>query len=536
MTPTLPPSFQGKRLLPRSWDLFFRRFGKLTPIQEKAIPVILQGKNACVISATASGKTEAVLAPIIEKILRKRGRGIQILYITPTRALVNDIHERISELLEQVEIEVQKKTSDSPVINWKKPPDLLITTPESLDSIICRHPEVVAHVQFLILDEIHILDVMYRGDQLIFLIRRLKEFNSSFNIHLLSATVHKPEDIMKRYCGDGELIISEGSRRIIENLVSSINEAFEMCKYSRYKKILIFCNKRQKAEMLAIEAKKNWDPNHVVVHHGSLHKNEREESEYVMKYEGHGVCLATTTLEIGVDIGSIDVVILADVPWTVSSLIQRIGRAGRRTGVTNVIGVYHDEGEREILQEMILAAKENLLEGKKYYPDPSVAIQQLFSILYAHKEGITIPYFVNICNDFLEENDIIHLILPHLKEKGFIELSLSRIIGGEKVFNMGDRGFIHSNIPDTDEFEVKNEITNRSVGNIELPITTDQNSSFILAGKVWKVVKVEKKTIFVQPMQGDAIPASFRLANQFGSFFWILPSEIKEREIKRRSG
>ena len=97
-------------------------------------------------------------------------------------------------------------------------------------------------------------------------------------------------------------------------------------------------------------------------------------------------------------------------------------------------------------------------------------------------------------------------------------------------------GFIHSNIPDTDEFEVKNEITNRSVGNIELPITTDQNSSFILAGKVWKVVKVEKKTIFVQPMQGDAIPASFRLANQFGSFFWILPSEIKEREIKRRSG
>lgn len=536
MMPAQTPSFQGRRLLPRSWSLFFQRFGKFTPIQEKAIPVILQGKNTCIISATASGKTEAVLAPIIELILRKRGPGIQILYITPTRALVNDIYERIFDLLGQVEIDVQKKTSDSPIISWKNPPDLLITTPESLDSIICRHPEVITHLRFLILDEIHILDGMYRGDQLIFLIRRLKELSPIFNIHLLSATIHKPEDIVQRYCGDGELMISEGSRSIEETLVPSIYEAFQLCKNIGYKKILIFCNKRQRAELLAGEAKKVWDPNHVVVHHGSLHKNEREESESVMKHETCGICIATTTLEIGVDIGSIDVVVLADVPWTVSSLIQRIGRAGRRTGITKVIGVFIDENEKEILKEMIQAARENLLEEKKYFPDPSVSVQQLFSVLYAHKEGVLTSYFVDLCEGILDENDLINSVLPYLKEKEFIEISQSRIFGKEKIYNMGDHGFIHSNIPDTDEFDVKNESSERFVGNIELPATTDQNSSFILAGKVWKVVKVEKKTIFVQPMEGDAIPASFRMANQFGSFFMYLPPEIKEREIKRLSG
>ncbi len=133
-------SKETKKLLKKTWNAFFVRFNRATEIQSMTVPVIIKRKNAIIISATASGKTEAVIAPLCERILRKKLTGLSILYVTPTRALANDLRDRLSDTLAQLEITIDIKTGDSPYINWKKLPDIIITTPESLDSMICRHP------------------------------------------------------------------------------------------------------------------------------------------------------------------------------------------------------------------------------------------------------------------------------------------------------------------------------------------------------------------------------------------------------------
>jgi len=125
-----------KRELKRTWMTFFGGFGILLPVQIETIPVVIAGKNAVVTSPAASGKTEAVIAPLAERFFNDGWANLAILYISPTRALVNDVSYRLKEQLEDLGISSSLKTGDSPSFNPKKLPNLLITTPESFDSLI----------------------------------------------------------------------------------------------------------------------------------------------------------------------------------------------------------------------------------------------------------------------------------------------------------------------------------------------------------------------------------------------------------------
>lgn len=523
-----PPSLKPR--LRRTWQIFFGRFGKLTPVQELTIPVVLDGKNAMVISATASGKTEAVVVPIIERFLQNRSEGLIIVYITPTRALVNDIYDRLKDQLEIFAITLERKTGDSPNLNWNKPPNFLITTPESLDSIICRHPNILSTVQYIILDEIHNIDGNYRGDQLRVLLRRFQKIVPEFKCYLLSATVADPVEVSNRYCSNAEVVSIGGHRTIKESYVPSLEQAYAVCREEKIHKVLIFCNSRRQTESVALEAKQLWGKNYVVVHHGSLHKDERFESEDVMKHQPKAVCVATMTLEIGIDIGSIEAVILAEIPITISSLIQRIGRAGRRSGVIRVIGICDDEGQ-DTLVEMLRLARENILNPKTYHPDISVTVQQLFSVLFAKRAGISIDEFLTLVKDMVDPDEFRHQILPFLVEQEMIEVMGDRVIGSETMLNLGERGSIHSNIPDTKTYTVKNSHSNRIVGNIDLPKNFKEQAAFVLAGKIWEIVRVEKNTVYVRPGTKSALPASFKMSQQTGAFFSTLPKEIQEREM-----
>lgn len=527
---------QIKSRLRKTWNIFFSQFGRLTLVQEHAIPPILDGKNVMVISATASGKTEAVIAPIVERILKEGFSGISILYITPTRALVNDIYERLKDQMEYLSLTIDKKTGDSPSLNWKNPPNMLITTPESLDSMLCRHREELKTIRYVILDEIHVLDGNYRGDQMRILLRRLRDLSPLFSCYMLSATVKNPNEVASRYHPNIDVVEVSGQRTIQDSYVADLKGAYTISKQERIHKILIFCNRRRVAEGTAIDAKKLWGAQHVVVHHGSLHKHEREESEYVMKHSTRAICVSTMTLEIGIDIGSIDAVILAEIPHTIASLIQRIGRAGRRTGIIRVIGIGNEE-DQDLLREMIQLARQNLLDPRIYNPDMSVVIQQLFSMLCHRKAGINYDEFWNYVHDFfLDSSELSEHILPHLEELEFIEMRGMTIFPSEKLMNMAFRGKVHSNIPDMRSYSVKNVQTNHLIGEIELPETTKEHTAFVLAGKVWEVLKIEKSTIIVRPTTRDALPATFRLAYEFGAFFHLLPEHLQDRQIERRSG
>ena len=515
-----------KNKLKRTWITFFGRFGKLLPIQEKTIPLILKGKNAIIISSTASGKTEAVVAPLIERCLKENWEGLSILYISPTRALVNDMYYRLKEQLKELNISLSSKTGDKPQFNPNKLPNFLITTPESLDSLICRYPSSFKNVKAVVLDEIHLLDNTYRGDQLRILLKRLEYIaETDFNIYALSATIADPKDVGSRYLKDFEVIMNPGKREIEYTLLRSLEEVFNHARREKLKKLLIFCNKRANVENVAKECKRLWGNNMVVVHHGSLSKQIREEAESFMKESQYGVCVATMTLEIGIDIGDIDAVVLAEVPWSVSSLLQRIGRGNRRTQKCRVFAIFNSEEERSMLEHMFRVAIEGYVEHVEYSQDLSVVVQQIFSSLYANPSGLESGYFIELFDGFCSENDLKD-ILNHLVMKGWIEKKYNKWYATTKLMNWGEKGKIHSNIPSIKTLKVVDADSKRSIGEVQYPI----DNIFVLAGKVWKIVHVSGDKIYVKSEKSKALTAKFKSYISKGYFYYFLPEYLRKSE------
>lgn len=510
-----------KGKLKRTWTTFFSRFGKLLPIQEKTIPLILKRKNAIIVSSTASGKTEAVVAPLIERLLNENWKDLSILYICPTRALVNDMYYRLKEQLEELNVSLSLKTGDKPQFNPNKLPDFLITTPESLDSLICRYPSSFKNLKAVILDEIHLIDNTYRGDQLRLLLRRLEYIaETDFNLYALSATIADPENVGSRYLKDFEVIISSGKREIEYTLLKSLREVLDYAREEKLKKLLIFCNKRANVENAAKECKRLWGGDRVVVHHGSLSKQIREEAESFMKETQYGVCVATMTLEIGIDIGDIDAVVLAEVPWSVSSLLQRIGRGNRRTQKCRVFAIFNSEEERAMFEMMFKVAIEGFVEPVEYSPDLSVVVQQIFSSLYANPSGLESDYFIELFNGFCSEGDLKD-ISSHLATKGWIEKRYDKWYATTKVKDWGEKGKIHSNIPSTKTLKVIDIASKRVVGEVQYPV----DNIFVVAGGAWEVVYVSDNKIYVRSKKSKASAAKFKSHTAKGYFYYFLPKK-----------
>lgn len=141
--------------------------------------MVLDGQNLVAISPAASGKTEAIVAPAVERLLPDRRGRFSVLYVSPTRALVNDLSRRMAEPLQYLELKLARKTGDHPTLDESKLPFMLITTPESFDSLLCRHTRIFKELSAVILDELHLLDNTPRGDQLRVLLERLRSTRTS---------------------------------------------------------------------------------------------------------------------------------------------------------------------------------------------------------------------------------------------------------------------------------------------------------------------------------------------------------------------
>ncbi|HEC83434.1 MAG TPA: DEAD/DEAH box helicase, partial [Firmicutes bacterium] len=209
-----------------AWVPFFGRFGRLTPVQVETIPKVLQGHNVIVASPTATGKTEAIVAPVAERLSRRGCDSLGVVYVVPTRALANDTYVRIEGPLRDMGFTTGIKHGDKPRIPTREPPNILITTPESLDSLICRRPQMFSVLQVVILDEIHLIDNTYRGDQLRVLLRRLRRLvaDGSFATHLLSATLSSPGEVGRRYAEDATIVEVHGRREIDYYLLNSLDD------------------------------------------------------------------------------------------------------------------------------------------------------------------------------------------------------------------------------------------------------------------------------------------------------------------------
>ena len=359
----------------RDSDSFQSRAGikRLNRMQQEAGTAISEGSHLLVVAPTGSGKTEAALLPILSQLSQQDSEGIRLLYVTPLRALNRNLTDRVKRLVADTSLTSAVRHGDTPPSERRKqaahPPDILITTPETLQAILPgkimqRH---LGNVRFVIIDEIHQFAEDRRGVQLAVALQRLRRVTEKdFQRIGLSATVGHPEEIAALFGGEKplEILLSSMEKKmeyrvewprpidkdfetardlyITPEAAASLSEIDDTLDESR--STLVFVNARPLAELLGSRlAMVRLD---VGVHHGSLPREERERVEAGFKGGTIKGLVSTSTLELGIDIGTVDRVVQYMSPRQVTSFIQRVGRSGHtleRTSKGTILAVSADD-------------------------------------------------------------------------------------------------------------------------------------------------------------------------------------------------
>lgn len=526
---------------------FFSNFRDLNPIQKESIPVISEGKNIIISAGAGSGKTEAVLVPLISRYLdyALSNDCVTWLYITPTKALANDISRRIELILSNLHIKMGIRHSDRDDTTRKKIPHFLITTPESLDVLIARGDDSLRRVRAIILDEVHNLYNTQRGLQASLIISRLKSqiLINPVQFACISATIASCEDIATFLFGNSEIFynIKKSSDRTIDatirlgdyekdipNLIKKILE------YGNAK-LLFFMNSRKQCDYLGSLLSKIEDLSKCVfIHYSSLSAKLREETEKKFNEAQTAICIATSTLELGIDIGDVDAVVLCEPPPTVSSFLQRIGRGNRRTTKTNAICLVSTESTRKVFDLLYFYAILDLARKGKIEKIKPMKLygsftQQVMMMIATNKGAYTrVSDFINIAqiqNHLTKE--VINEILTTLAENNFIKLHgfKNRYGADENLYTLLYRRLIYSNIPmSSQEIAInykKKEIGHVSVKNL---LRIEIGTIIRFAGKCWKVAKIDKKEIQVLPYKfiHDAVQIKYSSKGKFISDVLIL--------------
>src|SRR3972149_956307 len=401
---------------PTAFDLFVkpirrlieqRGFSSPTEPQEKTIPKILEGKNVLLISPTATGKTEAAVLPVLNMLITSAERppGIKILYITPLRALNRDMLERLQWWCNNLDVKLAARHGDTETVERtrqsRSPPDMLITTPETLQAImpgwVMR--QHLQQVRWVIVDEVHEMADSKRGSQMALALERLRWITGKeFQLIGLSATIGSPEEVGQFLVGTGrsvdivkvpvarqmrlKILFPQPKPEDVE-LASTLFTHPEVAArlriirqyIERQKSVLLFTNTRAISEVLASRFKV-WDVNFPVsIHHGSLAKPSRIAAETGLKRGELKGLIATSSLELGIDVGRIDMVIQYMSPRQVTRLIQRVGRSGHRVGRTaNGIIVAMDSDDALEALAIARRALEEDLEPVSIPPKPYDAL------------------------------------------------------------------------------------------------------------------------------------------------------------------
>jgi Lhr-like helicase len=375
------------------WDRvkpFFSGFRSPTEVQRRAIPTIRSGRDALVVAPTASGKTEAILPPLLARYHDELlpDEGPLVLYVAPTRALVADIVHRIRDPIRRMGGVVGERTSDRRTWTGGDPCTVLVTTPESLDSITMRSSESLSAVQGFITDEMHLLEGGPRGLQLRLVLERIEATIGRRLQHVLaSATLPHLEALADRWCVDPELIEVSGAHELDVTLVRR-DELTEWTRRVRHEierhesqKVLAFANSRAGVEELATHLSDELEPDGWIVrtHHSSLSRDERIQAEQLFHENTQILVVATSTLEVGIDIGDVELVILDKPPFTLNSFLQRLGRGCRRTDRRRVVGISDSPLDARVFEALTIAGRNGRSDGKLTPPLFSVAVQQIAS-------------------------------------------------------------------------------------------------------------------------------------------------------------
>lgn len=526
--------------LPRAFPAFLGRFGSLTGIQELAIPIMVSGRDAVIVAPAASGKTEAVLAPLFEELAAIEGPRppVGILYIVPTRALANDIETRVCEPAAAMKMKSRVRTGDRPSPVGKDHTDLLITTPESFDSLLCRHPAAFDRLHAIVVDEAHLMDLTARGDQLRILIRRVQMKRSAKRPRLIAvtATVGDPAGLGTRLFGEvPEVVRDDRTRPLDATVTPDIPSALALLRSERLTKAIVFCNTRKKTEETAAIVLRTgpWPPERVMVHHASLARREREDVEKAFRYFEAGILVSTSTMELGVDIGDVDAVVLFGAPDSVASLQQRVGRGCRRRDGMRAIFVPDGPGDDARFTALMKDVTERSFPAADKPPDLSVAVQQIFSLVFENRKGLRRTTIGRILEPIAPGN-VIDLIIDHLRTEGFLDEGAGEVVrASSTLMDMGERGRIHSNIADSASIKVVDAGTGRTVGMVSA--RTAAGADVIIGGRNWTVTDSSRGSVAVKSRAGSGLEsgASFGSNSGAGAFSRYLPPELRSGTERR---
>lgn len=516
------------RFPPRLQEAIVARLGwsSLRPVQELAGEAILSGKNAIVLAPTAGGKTEASMFPVIAQMVDDEPKGVGVIYIAPLKALLNNQAERLGLYTEMVGLSRFVWHGDAKDGDKRRflaePTELLMTTPESLEVMLLssRVPtqRLFADVRAVVIDEVHAMAGTDRGAHLMSVLERVFRFTENDVQRIgLSATVGNPVEILAWLQGTSKregVVIDPPkvpSRKDLKVLLrpSILAIAQEASKDAQASKSLFFCQSRALAESLA--ERMRLGRTEVFVHHSSVSAEERAEAEKMFHHGGDVCIVCTSTLELGIDVGDLDLVLQANAPSTVSSFLQRLGRTGRRQGLAANTTFYCEDPEVVVQASAIIElAKRGWVESvppqTRSWP---VLVHQLLALTLqfgavsaerAWEQLSRVPDFSDITRPEFDR------LVAHLLAEGYLFASAGQLSMGEtaeRVFGRKNFMELYAVFSSPLLYKVKTE-AGHSVGSLEQDFVDKlvaDMSSFLLGGRAWVVSHInhEEKTVRVNP-------------------------------------
>jgi ATP-dependent helicase Lhr and Lhr-like helicase len=506
--------------------------------------LLVRGRNALLVAPTGSGKTEAAVISIFARLASTKdpsiARGIRMLYVTPLRALNNDIFKRLITYAQAEGLRAEIRHGDTTSYARQKmlesPPDVLITTPETLG--------------ILLVDELHELLGNERGAHLSLSLERLQRISRHPDIMrvALSATVGEPEEAARFLVGeqgkcaivtdteargyDVKIKFVDGNLTLLaQRILDYIGE-----EKGEDKSTLVFTNTRDEAEFLGAVLKAKSPSVPVEVHHGSLSKESRETTEGMLRSGEAGIVVCTSSLELGLDIGAVNLVVQVGSPRQATKLIQRIGRSRHKTRSRAVGAVIVNKFDDELESLALLdRVDRHSLETISLHKKPLDVAAHHLTGLAMEESSFQIEHALNLFKKSYAFKDLTKEELDGVA--GILEAQGILRFDGEAIKRRGQRTFDYyfsnlSTIPDIQQFEVHDITTKKIIGRLDQVFVGEYGEPgkpFVLKGNSWRIVSVEddKKILFVEPMfrdlstipywVGELIPIEYETSQIVGS-------------------
>jgi ATP-dependent Lhr-like helicase len=527
---------------------------ELREVQEQTYSAASKGSDVLVIAPTAGGKSEAALIPVMDDILKNGRMGVTCLYISPLKALINDQEDRFRDFCIPTSLTVMKWHGDVPKgdRSWKdgEPPQFLMITPESLE-VLLQEKKLsldLRRVRTIIIDELHAFVESERGVHLKILLDRMDRITKRPVQRIgLSATAGNPREVLS-WLSDGrrtaELVVVSSPPREKEFLfIVNAEEKDRINALVRIvdgKKALVFVNSRSIAEKLMKASAGRIRNLHI--HHSSLSPATRKTSEEAFSSQDGACIICTSTLELGIDIGDLDVVVQVGPPSSVSSFLQRMGRSGRRGKNAYVAWVLQNPCELlcsiAIIECAIRKEIENLVPPKKPY---NVLLQQVFLYLYTHSRVSRKQLAASVLSPTVFrdlEPKILDQMVNHLIQEGYLTTDGEILMLGteaERVFGRSNWKDLYSVIAGGGEYRAVTP-DGEVVGKLDARFVNSRNSEGIsLGGRSWSMVKCDDAhNIVVVVPGGSELSRTFWTSSGEGGFSPLVCGRV--RKIRARGG